>query len=377
MIKKLTILLFVCAFSTSAFSQGLSFPPNGDNEKSSVTQWVGPVSVTITYNSPNVHAPNGDDRTGHIWGELVHYGLIDQGFGTSKAAPWRAGSNENTTITFSHPVKVEGKDIAAGTYGLFLEVAKDGPWTWIFSKNSTSWGSYFYNPAEDALKVQVNAVDAPYTEFLTYSFDERLPNSTTAFLQWEKKKVPFKIEVPNVNDLYVSMMRNELRSSPGFDSRNYSAAAAFCARNKVNLDEALTWADAAMNPQTGGTEDFQGLATKALVLTAMGKGADASTIMDKAIKLPSARVSDIHQYGRTLQGMGQHQKALEVFQFNAKAHPEEKFTTFVGLARGYQGVGNKKEAIKNWELALKNVPAGQEANKPVWENELKKLKEGK
>ncbi|HZY79693.1 MAG TPA: DUF2911 domain-containing protein [Cyclobacteriaceae bacterium] len=377
MIKRLTTLLFVFAIGTSAFSQGISLPPSADNEKSSVTQWIGPVSVTITYNSPNVHAPNGDDRTGHIWGELVHYGLIDQGFGTSKAAPWRAGSNENTTITFSHPVKVEGKDIAAGTYGLFLEVAKDGPWTWIFSKNSTSWGSYFYNPAEDALKVQVNAVDAPYTEFLTYSFDDRLANSTTAFLQWEKKKVPFKIDVPNVNDLYVSLMRNELRSSPGFDTRNYSAAAAFCARNKINLDEALTWADAAMNPQNGGTEDFQGLATKALVLTAMGKGQDASSVMDKAIKLPSARITDIHQYGRTLLNMGQNQKALEVFQFNAKTHPEEKFTTFVGLARGYQAVGNKKEAIKNWEIALKNIPAGQEANKPVWENELKKLKEGK
>jgi tetratricopeptide (TPR) repeat protein len=377
MIKKLSLLLFAFAVCTRAFSQGISLPPSADNEKSSVTQWIGPVAVTITYNSPNVHAPNGDDRTGHIWGELVHYGLIDQGFGTSKAAPWRAGANENTTITFSHPVKVEGKDIAAGTYGLFLEVAKDGPWTWIFSKNSTSWGSYFYNPAEDALRVQINAVDAPFTEFLTYSFDDRLSNSTTAFLQWEKKKVPFKIEVPNVNDLYVSMIRNELRSSPGFDTRNYQAAAAFCARNKINLEEALAWADGAMNPQLGGTEDFSGLSTKALVLTAMGKGQEASAVMDKAIKLPSARITDIHQYGRTLLGMGQNQKALEVFQFNAKTHPEEKFTTFVGLARGYQAVGNKKEAIKNWEIALKNVPQGQEANKPVWENELKKLKEGK
>jgi tetratricopeptide (TPR) repeat protein len=377
MIKKIFTTLFVVIICAQAFGQALSVPPNGDNQKSSVTQWIGPVEVNITYNSPNVHAPNGADRTDHIWGELVHYGLIDQGFGASKAAPWRAGSNENTTITFSHPVKIEGKDIAAGTYGLFLEVAKDGPWTWIFSKNSTSWGSYFYNPAEDALKVQTKAVDAPYTEFLAYGFDDRLANATTAFLQWEKKKVPFKIEVPNVNEIYVGKMRNELRSSTGFDVRNYATAARFCAQNKINLDEALVWSDAALNPALGGQEDFTGLSTKATVLTAMGKGDEAAATMDKAIKHPSARMTDIHQYGRTLINLGQTQKALEVFQYNAKQNPQEKFTTYVGLARGYAAVGNKKEAIKNWEVALKNIPAGQEANKPVWEGELKKLKEGK
>lgn len=372
--KKICTLLFAVLVAAKAFSQSLPLPPNGENQKSSVSQWIGPVEVKITYHSPNVHAPNGDDRTGHIWGELVHYGLIDQGFGPSKAAPWRAGANENTTISFSHPVKVEGKEIAAGTYGLFLEVSKEGPWTWIFSKNSSSWGSYFYNPAEDALKVSVTPVDAPFTEFLTYSFDDRFLNTATAFLQWEKKKVPFKIEVPNVNEIYVGMMRDELRSSTGFDVRNYATAARFCAQNKLNLEEALAWADASMDPNNGGQEDFIGLSTKAAVLNAMGKGNEASAIMDKAIKMPSARMTDVHQYGRTLIGMGQNQKALEVFQFNAKSHPEEKFTTFVGLARGYTAVGNKKEAIKNWEIALKNIPQGQEGNRPVWENELKKLK---
>lgn len=372
--KKICTLLFVVLIAGGAFSQPLPMPPNGDNQKSSVSQWIGPVEVKITYHSPNVHAPNGDDRTGHIWGELVHYDLIDQGFGSSKAAPWRAGANENTTITFSHPVKIEGKDIAAGTYGLFLQVSKDGPSTWIFSNNSTSWGSYFYNPAEDALKVPATLVDAPFTEFLTYGFDDRFLNTTTAFLQWEKKKVPMKIEVPNVNEIYVNMMRNELRSFTGFDVRNYQTAARFCAQNKLNLEEALKWSDAAMDPSNGGQEDFLGLSTKASVLAAMGKGAEASTIMDKAIRMPSARMNDIHQYGRSLIGMGQSQKALEVFQFNAKNHPEEKFTTYVGLARGYAAVGNKKDAIKNWEIALKNVPQGQEVNKPVWEAELKKLK---
>ena len=66
-----------------------------------------------------MHDPNGKDRKDHIWGELVPYGFTDQGFGSSKAAPWRAGANENTTISFSQDVKIEGKDLKAGKYALF------------------------------------------------------------------------------------------------------------------------------------------------------------------------------------------------------------------------------------------------------------------
>jgi tetratricopeptide (TPR) repeat protein len=372
--KKILAIIFLVASAVAGFAQGLTLPPNGDNQKSSVTQWIGPVSVNITYNSPNVHAPNGTDRKGHIWGELVHYGFVDQGFGSSKAAPWRAGSNENTTISFSNDVKINGKDLKAGTYGLFLAVQKEGPWTWIFSNNSTSWGSYFYSEKEDALRVETTAEDAPYTEFLTYNFDNREGNTATAYLQWENKRVPFKIDVPNVNELYVSTMRNQLRNSTGFDPRNYSQAAAFCARTKTNLDEALVWADAAMSPSLGGQEDFNALSVKAQVLTAMNRTAEAETVMDKAINLPSATVQAIHQYGRTLLADKKNDKALQIFKLNRERHPEEKFTTFVGLARGFTAVGDTKNAIKNWEIAIKNIPENQKQNVGLYEAELKKLK---
>ena len=301
---------------------------------------------------------------------------IDQGFGPAKAAPWRAGANENNIITFSHDVKVEGKDLPAGSYGLFLATQKEGSWTWIFSKNISSWGSYFYNQNEDALRVDVIPQDGPYTEYLTYGFDDRKPNSAIAFLQWENKKIPFKVEVPHVNDIYVSQIRNELRTSPGFDYRNWSAAATFCATNKINLDEALTWADMAMSPNIGGVEDFSTLQAKSLVLIAMNREADSNTVMDKAIKSTTASIQDIHQYGRALLAAGKKEKALEVFQYNFKTHPLEKFTTYVGLARGYTAVGDKKNAIKNWEIAIQNIPENQKGNAEAYKAELKKLKEG-
>src|SRR3954464_10020872 len=111
----------------------LATPPNGMNQKAEVSQWIGLVKVTITYHSPNVHGGGGRDRTGHIWGELVKYGMFDDGFGPATSAPWRAGANETTTITLSHNVKIAGHDVQAGTYGLFLQIAPSGPWTWILS----------------------------------------------------------------------------------------------------------------------------------------------------------------------------------------------------------------------------------------------------
>jgi tetratricopeptide (TPR) repeat protein len=372
--KRFFTILFLTAISAWAMGQALTSPPSGDNQKSAITQWIGPVTVTIKYSSPDVHAPNGDDRTGKIWGEVAHYGFIDQGFGPSKAAPYRAGANENTTITFSHDVKVNGKDLKAGTYGLFLDVEKEGPWKWIFSNNSKSWGSYFYNPSEDALRVDVTPEDAPYTEWLTYGFDERKPSTTTAYMQWEKKRIPFKIEVPNVNEIYVNIMRDELRSNTGFDYRNFQNAALFAARNKINLEEALTWADNAISMPFFGRAEFGTLQTKATVLRAMNRNDEADAYMQRAINHPTASVQNIHQYARTLLSEGKKEKALEVFKLNRQKHPEDTFTTYVGLARGYAAVGDTKNAIKNWETAIKNLPEDQKPNLPAYEAELKKLK---
>jgi hypothetical protein len=371
-----TITLCMILATAVAYAQ-LSLPPSGDNQKSSVTQWMGPVSVTINYSSPNVHGPNGEDRTGHIWGELVHYGFIDQGYGTSKAAPWRAGANENTTITFSHDVKINGKDLKAGTYGVFLDVEKEGPWHWIFSNNSAAWGSYFYDPKDDALRVETVPVEAPNTEWLTYEFEDRSLSSTNAYLQWEKKKIPFKIEVPNVNEIYVNKLRGELEGTMmGFTNQPWMAAAQFCAQNKINLDEALRWADNAISGNFIGREEFSSLQTKALVLLAMGKDSEADVIMEKAVKLPTATLLDIHQYGRTLIAAGKNQKALEIFKLNRQRNPDDKFTTYVGLARGYTAIGDKKNAIKHWEVAIKNIPDNQKAYLRFYEEELKKLKGG-
>jgi len=374
------VVLLVAALAFGQETSELSTPPNGDNQRAEVSQWIGPVRISIEYHSPRVHNPPANDRTGHIWGELLHYGFFDEGFGPTKGAPWRAGANESTSITFSHDVKVGGKDLKAGTYALFLELEKTGPWYWIFS-NHQGWGSFQYDPKNDALRVPVTPEDGPFTEFLTYGFDERHPDSAVAFLQWEKKRIPFKIEVANVNELYVSKMRQELESWAGFRNEDWQTAAQFCADNKINLEEALTWADKAISGPfrgaTVGQVNFTNLQTKAAVLTALGRDADADAVMQKALQLPGNDAFVVYAYGMGLLRGGKNNKAMEVFTANKQQHPEEKYWTALGLARGYTATGDKQHAIENWEIVLHNVPASMSNRTPTFEEALRKLKESK
>ena len=380
----LAMLLIFVGMAPATHSQvlsELSLPPNGAAERAEVSQWIGLVKVTISYHAPNIHGATGADRTGHIWGELIPYGLFDQGLGPSRAIPWRAGANETTTVSLSHDVNIEGQPLKAGTYGLFLDLEKTGPWTWIFSSSSIGWGSFQYDPKNDALRVPINPREAPYTEFLTFGFDERRPDSAVAFLQWENKRIPFKVTVPNSNELYVAEMRKELQAWPGFKYQNWQIAAQFCANNKINLDEALVWADKAITePFKGpsrGRVDSSTLATKASVLQAMGRDAEADTIIDKALHLPETDVIRIYSYASGLLRIPRNEKALEIFKSNYERHPEERFWTYLGLAQGYTAVGDRDNAVKNWEIVLTHVPANAQSDVPEYQKALNHLKRSK
>ena len=216
-------IVFAVAVNAAAQTQAITLPPNGDNQRSEVIQQIGLVRASIEYSSPDVHAPNGDDRRGKIWGALVPYGIHDLGFNNRKG-PWRAGANENTVFTVSHPVKINGQPLAAGRYGLHM-LASDKEWTVIFSKNSTSWGSFTYDAAEDVLRVTVKPEKSPYREWLSYDFIDRKSDRATVALQWEELSVPFTIAVDDMPTLYIDNMRRELRDFAGFRSREWLAAA--------------------------------------------------------------------------------------------------------------------------------------------------------
>src|SRR5262245_58271422 len=198
---------------------------------STVSQVIGITDVTLTFGRPGVRG-----RT--IWGGLVPYEEV-----------WRAGANENTTITFGNDVKVEGQALPAGTYGLHMIPHKDS-WTVIFSKNSTSWGSFSYDQREDALRVDVKPEASPMHEWLTYEFDDLAADHATLRLCWEKLAVPIRISV-DTNAVVLDNARNVyLRGIPQFSWDGWNNAARYCLANKINLDEGLAWAQrsVAMGP---------------------------------------------------------------------------------------------------------------------------------
>lgn len=355
-------------------AQSLSLPPSGDNQQATVSQRIGLVEIRISYSSPKVTAPDGTDRKGKIWGELVPYGMANLGFGTcGSECPWRAGANENTVFSTSHAVKVEGKDLPAGTYGLHMIPGRD-EWTVIFSKNSTSWGSYFYDAKEDALRVQVKPQKSEYRHWLTYEFTERTPAKATVALAWENLAVPFTIVVENPDQIYLAEIRKELRSSSGFTYRGWEQAAEFCLQKKTNLAEGLKWAETAVSGPGIGREMFSTLRTLSQLQAANGQTAEAQKSMQRAVEHPTAGPIDLHMYGRQLQGEGKKEEALKVFELNARKHPNA-WPVNVGLARGYAGVGKKKEALKFARLALPQAP--DDLNKKSIQRMIEQLEAGK
>src|SRR5450631_2547785 len=332
--------------------------PRGGNKTASVSEQIGITNIIIHYSRPGVKK-----RDGHIWGELIPVGYTDLGYGIKKPAPWRAGANENTTIEFTTDVKIEGQDLPAGRYGFF--VAYDpGECTLIFSKNSASWGNFFYDPAEDALRVKVKPVKTDKsTEWLKYEFTEQTPSSAVVQLQWEKLMIAFRIDV-DVIKTQIASYRRELRGDKALPGnwQAWNEAAAYCAANNTNLEEGLSWADSSTSFIFGGTESFTAWETKASILDSMGRKPEAAAIMKKA--LPYGNQLEVYIYGLSLITAKEPKEAFEIFKMNYSKTPNTLFTN-IGMASGYSALGDFKNALAYAQKALLLAKGG---NKLIIEN---------
>jgi hypothetical protein len=367
-------VLLVSAGPAAAQLASITVPPSGGAQRAAVTQQIGMVHLTIEYSSPHVHSTAGEDRRGKIWGGLVPYGMANLGFGTCGGqCPWRGGANENTVFTTTHDVKVQGQPLAAGTYGVhFLPDREE--WTVIFSKNSSSWGSFTYDAKEDALRVKAKPAKSDYHEDLTYWFRDRKLDRATAVLSWEDLELPLDITVDNAKDLYVENMRRELRSSAGFTWVGWNTAANYCLTNKTHLDEGLRWAERSLDVNSGGQANFTTLSTLADLQEANDKVAEAKQTRTRALHDPTAGPIDLHLYARQLLTQKKAAEAMEVFQLNAKLHPNA-WPVQLGLARGYAATGQRKEALAHAKLALPTAP--DPVNRKNIEDIIQKLEQGK
>jgi len=355
-LQKIAALLCLVITSFHSWSQGVITTPRTPSPAATVTQTIGISTVTVSYSRPSV-------KSREIWGALVPYGWNVQQFGAGNEAPWRAGANENTVIKFSHNTKVEGHDIPAGSYGLFFVVNKDNTGEVILSKDSRSWGSFFYDAKNDEMRAKINLRTIAPVELLTYDFENITKTSAELVLNWEKKQFPVKIEFA-VDDIVMSNAEEELKGPVGFGWQGYSSAANYALQNKVNYDKAVTW----INQAIAINKNFNTLNAKSRLLTEMGKAKEADSTMNEALAV--ATENELNQYGYTLLNQKDYDKAIEILTLNTKRYPKSA-NTWDSLGEAYVIKGDKQNAITNFKKSLGlNPPVGVKANSEKYLKQL-------
>jgi len=344
----------------------MDLPPSGNNPRATVSEEVGITSITIKYSRPDVNK-----REGKVYGDgnLVPYGFNTTSFITNKnTSPWRAGANENTTITFEHDVMVEGKPLKAGTYGLHMALAADNV-TLIFSNQSEAWGSFSYEEKYDALRVNVKPVALDKSvEWLKYEFIDHKEKSCVVAMQWEKLSVPFKIEV-DVDNIVLARLRDQVTSQKQFNSTNMIQASSWCFNKNINLEEALTWAQRAI---TGfqGQKSYPSMRNLATGYEKLNRLQQADSVMNEALTMAS--VNQYIGYGRALITQKRNDKALEIMNA-AKTKFGDVFVVNNGFMFAYSAKGDFKKALEYSEKALAQVT---EAKKAALHENIAKLTEG-
>ena len=358
--SKLTVakslhVLFFAIISLMVRSQGITVPRT-PSPAASVSQTIGISTVTVNYSRPSV-------KGREIWGALVPYGWNVQAFGAHNEAPWRAGANENTVIKFSHAAMVEGQPVPAGSYGLFFVINKDNSGEVILSKDSRSWGSFWYDAKQDFLKAKIQLRSIPNTELLTYDFLNTTKTSAELVLNWEKKQFPVKIEFA-VDEIVLANATEELKGTVGFNWQGYSSAANYALQNKVGLDKALIWIDQAL----AQNRSYTTLNIKSGILREMNKTEESEKLMAEAISM--ATEIELNLYGYQLLNQGQNDKAIEILTLNTKKNPKSA-NVWDSLGEAYALKGDKKNAIVNFKKSLSmNPPDNVKANSEKYLKQL-------
>jgi hypothetical protein len=221
----------------------------------SISQTIGISNVTINYSRPAVNGRK-------IFGELIPYGQV-----------WRTGANESTTITFSDNAKIEGKEIPAGTYGIFTFPGKD-EWIIALSKDSKLWGSNDYKAENDFLRFNVKSISNQFTERLEFNFDEITNSFSIISISWENVKVTFKVEFDTQN-FVVKQFNNSFSWSVANQAAQYYLV------NSLDIAEGLKWSERSISLN----ENYFNLRIMAQLLFKSNEKVKAIAMLEKAIDL--------------------------------------------------------------------------------------------
>ena len=282
----LSLILFAAA--SSALAQAPLIRAPRPSQKASVMQTIGVTDVTITYSRPGVKGRK-------IWGDPP----ADLAAGTATLDDqnkrpkdmvivpwghvWRTGANEATEFVVTDDVLINGQKLPAGSYSLHTIPNKD-EWTIVFNGTANQWGSFSYDEKKDALRVKVKPEwmnDSQ--EWLMYSFDPVTDNSAQVNIRWEKVRVPFTIQVPDVKAVTLVRMRATVAAAAADDWRTPLQAAnyVFTSEDKMDPTEAIGWLEKSIKIK----ETFNNLYSKARLLASQGKTQEAIATGEKALVL--------------------------------------------------------------------------------------------
>nr|WP_299382290.1 DUF2911 domain-containing protein [Allomuricauda sp.] len=235
------------------------------SQRASITQRIGTTDVTVVYHSPSA-------KKRKIFGGIVPYDFVVDGV----EYPWRAGSNQNTTIEFTHDVKIQGKPLAKGKYGLHIFVKKN-EWVFIFSKNADNWGSFSYKKEEDALRVTATPKTAPYQEHLRYEFNELQPQSAQLELKWSTVRCGVEIGVDVNANVLADLKAKEEKTVDDY----IKIAQLTVAEDPGKVAEALSYVDQSL--EIGA--EFRNTMLKSQLLAQQGKAAESKKYEEQALTL--------------------------------------------------------------------------------------------
>lgn len=209
--------------SVQADTPKLEFP--AASPSCTIKQHVGLTDVEVTYSRPAM-------RNRQIFGSVVPFDKV-----------WRTGANGATKIVFSTPVKLNDKEIAAGTYALMTIPGKD-EWTVIINKGSEQWGAYKYDEKDDVVRFKAKPETiASKVENFTIEFCPVTETATTMNLIWDTTKVPVKLTVDYVAKLHEQI---ETKMATSDKEKPYFQAAKFYYDNGFDLNKAKEWINSAI-----------------------------------------------------------------------------------------------------------------------------------
>jgi hypothetical protein len=344
--NQLAVAVAVVLASSVAVAQAPPLTLPQPSPAARVEQTVGLTRLTVDYHRPAVNGRK-------VWDGLVPYGQV-----------WRAGANENTVFSTSSPIKVAGKPLAAGSYGLHM-IPTANDWTIIFNRVTTAWGSFAYEAKDDVLRVTVHPVaTSENEERLSYRFDDPTDKTTTLTLRWDKLAVPVRIDI-DTPAVAMNAIRGELHGLQQFFWQPWAQASQYWIQNGGNLDEAQRFADKAM---TFGPH-FGAMRARAAVAEKKGDIKKAEALRAEALKV--ADENELNQLGYALVAQKKLDEAIAIFKTNVKEHPQS-WNTYDSLAEAYLTKGDKSSAVENYTRALSMVK--DDVNKKRINDTLSKLK---